>query len=137
MFVGINQAGLAECIVRSVQACHPYLQPVLFESIILTGGSTLFPRFTERLERELRSLVPDDYKIKIIRQEKYVSPHCVSRVSYTNAINAILLCLAQFSVFGEVDQFWRPALISNQCALQNQSMRRWDQQGAGKGFFTE
>jgi len=67
--LGINQAGLAECIVRAVQACHPYLQPVLFESIILTGGSTLFPRFTERLEMELRPLVPDDYQVKIIRQE--------------------------------------------------------------------
>ncbi|KAL6626417.1 hypothetical protein ACP70R_030143 [Stipagrostis hirtigluma subsp. patula] len=67
--LGMNQAGLAECIVRAVQACHPYLQPVLFESIILTGGSTLFPRFTERLERELRPLVPDDYQVKIIRQE--------------------------------------------------------------------
>ena len=30
-FVGMNQAGLAECIVRAVQACHPYIQPVLYE----------------------------------------------------------------------------------------------------------
>lgn len=67
--LGINQAGLAECIVRAVQACHQYVQPVLFESIILTGGSTLFPRFTERLERELRPLVPDDYQVKITRQD--------------------------------------------------------------------
>uniref|UniRef100_A0A0D9UZH5 Actin-related protein 6 n=1 Tax=Leersia perrieri TaxID=77586 RepID=A0A0D9UZH5_9ORYZ len=67
--LGMNQAGLAECIVRAIQACHPYLQPVLFESIIVTGGSTLFPRFTERLEKELRPLVPDDYQVKIIAQE--------------------------------------------------------------------
>ncbi|TVU01312.1 hypothetical protein EJB05_53220 [Eragrostis curvula] len=67
--LGMNEAGLAECIVRAIQACHTYLQPVLFESIILTGGSTLFPRFTERLERELRPLVPDDYELKIFRQE--------------------------------------------------------------------
>lgn len=75
----MNQAGLAECIVRAAQACHPYIQPVLYQryvlslngemtdailtfdrvtpvlmhwavfSIILTGGSTLFPRFAERL----------------------------------------------------------------------------------------
>ncbi|XP_066379704.1 actin-related protein 6-like [Miscanthus floridulus] len=50
--LGINQAGLAECIVRAVQACHQYLQPVLFER-----------------ERELRPLVPDNYKVKITRQE--------------------------------------------------------------------
>uniref|UniRef100_A0A0D3EM74 Actin-related protein 6 n=1 Tax=Oryza barthii TaxID=65489 RepID=A0A0D3EM74_9ORYZ len=67
--LGMNQAGLAECIVRAIQACHPHLQPVLFERIILAGGSTLFPRFTERLEKELRPLVPDDYQVKIIAQE--------------------------------------------------------------------
>uniref|UniRef100_A0ACD5VQC4 Uncharacterized protein n=1 Tax=Avena sativa TaxID=4498 RepID=A0ACD5VQC4_AVESA len=29
--LGKDQAGLAECIVHAVQACHPYIQPVLFE----------------------------------------------------------------------------------------------------------
>ncbi|CAA3001064.1 actin-related 6 [Olea europaea subsp. europaea] len=67
--LGMNQAGLAECIVRSVNSCHPHLHPVLYESIILTGGSTLFPRFAERLERELRPLVPDEYQVKITTQE--------------------------------------------------------------------
>ncbi|KAK6941677.1 Actin family [Dillenia turbinata] len=63
--LGMNQAGLAECIVRSINACHPHLHPVL---IILTGGNTLFPRFAERLERELRPLVPDDFRVKITSQ---------------------------------------------------------------------
>ncbi|KAL0451884.1 UNVERIFIED_CONTAM: Actin-related protein 6 [Sesamum latifolium] len=65
----MNQAGLAECIVRSVNSCHPHLHPVLYESIILTGGSTLFPRFAERLEKELRPLVPDEFQVKITAQE--------------------------------------------------------------------
>lgn len=67
--LGMNQAGLAECLVRAVNSCHPHLHPVLYESIILTGGTTLFPRFAERLERELRPLVPEDYKVKITTQE--------------------------------------------------------------------
>lgn len=67
--LGMNQAGLPECIVRAVNACHPHLHPVLYESIILTGGSTLFPHFAERLEKELRPLVPDDYRVKIATQE--------------------------------------------------------------------
>ncbi|XP_021899148.1 actin-related protein 6 [Carica papaya] len=71
--LGINQAGLAECIVRAINSCHPYLHPVLYQSIILTGGSTLFPHFAERLEMELRPLVPDDYKVKIITQEDSIS----------------------------------------------------------------
>ncbi|KAL3839809.1 hypothetical protein ACJIZ3_024400 [Penstemon smallii] len=67
--LGMNQAGLAECIVRSVNSCHPHLHPVLYESIILTGGTTLFPRFAQRLEKELRPLVPDEYQVKITTQE--------------------------------------------------------------------
>ncbi|XP_022749664.1 actin-related protein 6 [Durio zibethinus] len=67
--LGMNEAGLAECIVRAVNACHPYLHPVLYQSIILTGGSTLFPRFAERLQKDLRPLVPDDYQVKITTQE--------------------------------------------------------------------
>ncbi|KAA3459579.1 actin-related protein 6-like [Gossypium australe] len=68
--LGMNEAGLAECIVRAVNACHPYLHPVLYQSIILTGGSTLFPRFVERLEKDLRPLVPDDYQVNITTQEE-------------------------------------------------------------------
>nr|GLL20208.1 actin-related protein 6 [Ipomoea trifida]GMC61143.1 actin-related protein 6 [Ipomoea batatas]GMC63344.1 actin-related protein 6 [Ipomoea batatas]GMC64930.1 actin-related protein 6 [Ipomoea batatas]GME03570.1 actin-related protein 6 [Ipomoea batatas] len=67
--LGMNQTGLAECIVRAVNSCHPYLHPVLYESIILTGGNTLFPRFAERLENDLRPLVPDKYRVKITTQE--------------------------------------------------------------------
>ncbi|GLJ58134.1 hypothetical protein SUGI_1421110, partial [Cryptomeria japonica] len=67
--LGMNQAGLAECIVRAVNSCHPHLHPVLFSSIILTGGSSLFPRMKTRLEQELRPLVCDDYKLKIVIQE--------------------------------------------------------------------
>ncbi|KAI7728570.1 hypothetical protein M8C21_001088, partial [Ambrosia artemisiifolia] len=67
--LGMNQAGLAECIVRAVNSCHPHLHPVLYESIILTGGSTLFPGFAKRLENDLRPLVPDVYQVKITTQE--------------------------------------------------------------------
>lgn len=68
--LGMNQAGLAECIVRAINSCHPHLHPVLFSSIILTGGSSLFPHMKARLEQELRPLVCDDYKVKIVTQEE-------------------------------------------------------------------
>ena len=37
----------------------------LYSNIVLTGGSTLFPNFRERLTRELRSLVPGEYAINV------------------------------------------------------------------------
>ena len=55
---------------------------------------------------------------------------------YLNDINTRLL-VAQFLVSGEADLFWHQLLISNQCALQSLSTRRWDQQGVDEGFSTE
>ncbi|XP_016573137.1 actin-related protein 6 isoform X2 [Capsicum annuum] len=42
--LGLNQAGLAECILQAISSCHPHLHPVLYESPILgvwRGGSLL------------------------------------------------------------------------------------------------
>ncbi|CAL9014334.1 unnamed protein product [Prunus brigantina] len=49
-------------------------------SIILTGGSTLFPGLADRLEKELRPLVPDDYQVNITPQQD----------DYTASINRMM-----------------------------------------------
>ncbi|KAG0623550.1 hypothetical protein M758_3G182100 [Ceratodon purpureus] len=63
--LGMNEAGLAECIVRAINACEPELHALLYQSVLLTGGNTLLPGFKDRLEHELRPLVTDDYNINI------------------------------------------------------------------------
>ncbi|GJP61111.1 hypothetical protein CLOP_g18315 [Closterium sp. NIES-67] len=62
---GVNQAGLAETIVASVSAAPRVIHPLLFSNIVLVGGSCQFPFFKERLELELRPLVPDSLPIHI------------------------------------------------------------------------
>ena len=37
----------------------------MYGNIVLTGGSTRFPNFAERLERELRSMVPAEYALNV------------------------------------------------------------------------
>jgi len=63
--VGVEQAGIAECLVQSVEACVPDVREALFSNIVLTGGTTLLPNFKERLRMELRELVPFDMPICI------------------------------------------------------------------------
>ena len=65
--IGIEQAGVAECIVQSADACQPDLREALYSNIVLTGGSIQFPNFEERLRQELRALVPSDIEIDITR----------------------------------------------------------------------
>uniref|UniRef100_A0A3Q4BS57 Actin-related protein 6 n=1 Tax=Mola mola TaxID=94237 RepID=A0A3Q4BS57_MOLML len=56
--IGIQEMGIPEAIVDSIQSLPEEMQPHFYQNIILTGGNTLFPGFRERLEAELRSLAP-------------------------------------------------------------------------------
>eukprot|EP01135_Chromosphaera_perkinsii_P002485 Nk52_evm1s224 gene=Nk52_evmTU1s224 len=65
-----GQSGIAEAIVESVEACSKEVQEHLYNNIVLTGGSCSFPGFKERLEKELRSLVPDWFPVRIHLPER-------------------------------------------------------------------
>ena len=63
--LGIEQAGVAECVVQSVEACLPDLRDALYGNIVLTGGSVQFPGFAERVKRELRTLIPAETELDV------------------------------------------------------------------------
>ncbi|KAL0280290.1 UNVERIFIED_CONTAM: hypothetical protein PYX00_001631 [Menopon gallinae] len=63
--IGINQVGIPEAIVHSIEACPPETQPHLFANIVLTGGSTLFPGFRDRVEKDVRSMAPDHFDVNV------------------------------------------------------------------------
>eukprot|EP01117_Protostelium_nocturnum_P006859 TRINITY_DN2457_c0_g1_i1.p1 TRINITY_DN2457_c0_g1~~TRINITY_DN2457_c0_g1_i1.p1 ORF type:complete len:381 (-),score=144.08 TRINITY_DN2457_c0_g1_i1:44-1186(-) len=57
--------GIHECLVYSITKADLDLRKTLFSNIVLSGGSTLFPGFGERLLNEVRNLAPKGTKIKI------------------------------------------------------------------------
>ncbi|RRT72422.1 hypothetical protein B296_00008977 [Ensete ventricosum] len=108
-------------------------------NIILTGGSSLFPRFAERLERDLRPLVPDVYQVKITSQEEYgLFMLCSPQSSCLELI--VVFCApwpVLFLVYGEVVHCWHPVLNLNQCASRSPNMKRLDHPVVDVAFFTE
>jgi len=63
--LGIEQGGVHECIKQAVEACPEEVRPALYQNVVITGGSSLFVGFVPRLERELRSIVPDIYGLSV------------------------------------------------------------------------
>ncbi len=47
-------------------SCKKDIRQDLFENIYLSGGSTFFPGFDERLKKEILKLAPSTMKIKVI-----------------------------------------------------------------------
>nr|XP_057931278.1 actin-related protein 6 [Doryrhamphus excisus] len=64
--IGLQEMGIPEAIVHSVQSLPEDMQPHMYDNILLTGGNTLFPGFRERLETELRSLVPTHMPVSVM-----------------------------------------------------------------------
>ena len=63
--IGLTQLGIAEAIVQSIETCHPIHRAALYQNILVTGGNTKIPNFKERLEIDLRSIAPTQYKIRV------------------------------------------------------------------------
>ncbi|KAI2803330.1 Actin-like 6A [Blomia tropicalis] len=50
---------------ESVAKCDADIRASLLNSVILTGGNTLIPGFTERMTNELYSIAPKNFRVKI------------------------------------------------------------------------
>eukprot|EP01105_Mastigella_eilhardi_P024231 TRINITY_DN6288_c2_g1_i3.p1 TRINITY_DN6288_c2_g1~~TRINITY_DN6288_c2_g1_i3.p1 ORF type:complete len:287 (+),score=70.19 TRINITY_DN6288_c2_g1_i3:343-1203(+) len=64
--VGEEQLGVPDLVAHSIGRCDIDLRNTLYSNVLLTGGSTLFPGFGQRLLNEVKVRAPKDTFIKII-----------------------------------------------------------------------
>ncbi|MFX0064743.1 MAG: actin, cytoplasmic 2 [Candidatus Hermodarchaeota archaeon] len=57
---------LHETVYESIQSCGIRLRRDFYYNIVLSGGTTLFPGFKERLRKELTTLVPKTIDVMIV-----------------------------------------------------------------------
>ncbi len=63
--IGSEEQGLHQCLHRSLMRSDRDLRSILWKQILLSGGSTMFRGFGDRLLTELRKLSPEGTKIVI------------------------------------------------------------------------
>jgi actin-related protein len=56
--VGKEIPGIQGCTFQAIMKCDVDIRQQLFANIVLSGGSTLFPGFAERMAKELTALAP-------------------------------------------------------------------------------
>lgn len=56
--LGIEAMGVGGLVWESIQKCEIDVRQKLYSNIVLSGGSTTFPGFAERLTKELKMLAP-------------------------------------------------------------------------------
>jgi actin-related protein len=63
--LGMDSAGLHEITYNSIMKCDVDMRRDLYQNVVLSGGSTLFPGFADRMEKELAKLAPRLLKIRV------------------------------------------------------------------------
>ncbi|KAM9947735.1 hypothetical protein ACTFIT_001068 [Dictyostelium discoideum] len=64
--LAMDYDGIHETIYNSIMKCDVGIHKDLFGSVVLSGGSTMFPGIADRMNKELTALAPSTMKIKII-----------------------------------------------------------------------
>ncbi|XP_078061851.1 actin-1-like [Mustelus asterias] len=83
--VGLTDPGLHALAMKSLEKCEADYQPELLNNIVLSGGSSMFPGFAERIQRDMGELVPNCAKLNV-----YASPQRKFSVWIGGSITACL-----------------------------------------------
>jgi actin-related protein 6 len=67
--IGIQEVGLPAAIMESLSTLPEALNLGFLGNVVVVGGNSLIPGFMERLESELRMLVPADYMLNLVRAD--------------------------------------------------------------------
>uniref|UniRef100_A0A672V4M7 Actin-85C-like n=1 Tax=Strigops habroptila TaxID=2489341 RepID=A0A672V4M7_STRHB len=68
----ITGPGVGMMVLQSFSKCHRDIQASILRNVLLSGGSTLFRGFKERLRKELQAGVPNTARVKIISPQDRV-----------------------------------------------------------------
>jgi actin len=64
--IGKEQEGIHKLTFKSILKCDIDIRKDLYQNIVLSGGSTMFPGVDKRLNKEITSLAPAAVKVKIV-----------------------------------------------------------------------
>lgn len=65
-FLGIESAGIHEATYNAIMKCDIGIRKVLYDNIVLSGGSSLFRGIPNRMQNEIQNLAPNTMTVKVI-----------------------------------------------------------------------
>ena len=81
--IGMESVGIHDTTFNSIMKCDVDIRKDLYNNIVLSGGTTMFPSIGERMSKEITALAPSAMKIKVVappeRKYRWVSRRRVAR----------------------------------------------------------
>ena len=64
--IGKECDGMHTSAYKTIMKCDIDLRKDLYQNVVMSGGSTMFPGINERITKELKMLAPDTIKVRVI-----------------------------------------------------------------------
>jgi len=108
--LGFETSGAQKTIYNAIKACGADVRKALFSNIVLAGGSTMFPGMKERVEKEVKALVPDSVPVKVVapHERKYSAWIGGSFLSARSTFQVNWVTKAEYEASG-------PAVVHRKC----------------------
>lgn len=65
-FIGKEAGGIHRTMFETIMKCDVDIRKALYENIVLSGGTTMFPGLSQRLAKEISALAPPTMKVKVV-----------------------------------------------------------------------
>jgi len=65
-FIGMEQEGVHTLTFNSIMKCDVDIRKDLYANIVMSGGTTMFDKMADRLQKEVTNLAPSSMQIKIV-----------------------------------------------------------------------
>jgi len=64
--IGMESAGIHEFVYNSIMKSDIDIRRWLYKNVLISGGTTMFPGFADRMRKELNKLAPSGARVKVI-----------------------------------------------------------------------
>ncbi|KAJ3432913.1 actin aortic smooth muscle [Anaeramoeba flamelloides] len=62
----MEQAGIHETTYNSIMKCDVDIRKDLYLNVVTSGGTSMFPGYADRVQKEIAALAPQTMKVKIV-----------------------------------------------------------------------
>jgi actin beta/gamma 1 len=108
--MGKEMEGVHTCTYQTIMKCDVDIRKDLYQNVVLSGGTTMFPGIGERMTKELTALAPSTMKIKVIAppERKYSVWIGGSILSSLSTFQSMWISKAEYDESG-------PSIVHRKC----------------------
>ncbi|CAF1685792.1 unnamed protein product [Adineta ricciae] len=108
--LGLESEGIHQLIYKTIMKCDIDVRKELYGNVVLSGGTTMYSGIADRLEKDLKGLVPSNMKVKIIAppERKYAVWIGGSILSSLQTFDAMWISKREYDESG-------PSIVHRKC----------------------